>query len=521
MKYIKTKTIYKTIKLADKAAEMISKLKPKVSRTEERAGSADLSREAVDEVLDAAKKTARLIPKGTFIRGKKRIGNAEQGNQREHLHRQSHKWVRTSDVAGKRNIRTANAQIAAKASSEHAAAESRARGTAMVKKAFASSRKTADGIKATAVSVREAAGKMLRSVLNVHAGIRTVLYAGGAVAMLIITVISMIGGIAASPFGVFFSIEEDGGEALRTVVADLSKEFYDGIRQTQFSVPHDVFEIESDNGMYGIQWDEILPVWAVYRTVGSGRDVVELKEDSRDLLRKMMKDLTSFSYEISVAEIPAEETEEEEIEEGDTEEDEVKEIRTLTIRIHHESIDQYTIILGFTDDQYSLLSEIRGEKYRSFWAKTAGAYAMGGQILVPYGTSSGLFAWPLSIAGSLTSGFGYRTDPFTGEQKFHGGIDIAAAQGTPVLASSDGAVTVANGTDPWGGGYGYYVMVSHGNGYETLYGHCSAICVGVGQTVCRGEVIAYVGSTGNSTGNHLHFEVRYHSQKMDPMQCYQ
>ena len=518
MKDIKTKATYEAIKLAQKASDMTAKVGQVTAGNKKGSDSADVSREAVDKVLDAAKKTARLIPGKTFIRGKKRTGNTGAGKQRDYLYRLSQKWVRTSDVTGKRNIRTAKVRFAAEASAERTEAESRARGTAMAKKAFASGRKKADGIKAAAVSVKKAAGRMMRSVFNAHAVSRSVFFAGGAAAVLIVTVISMVGGIAASPFGVFFSIEEDGGEALRAVVADLSKEFYDGIRQIQNSVPHDIFEIESDNGMYGVQWDDILPMWAVYRTVGSGRDVVELKEDSREQLREMMKDLTSFSYEVSVAELPAEE---EKNEESDEEEDQVNEIRTLTIRIQHGSIDQYMKRLGFTEEQYRLLSEIQSGKYRQFWAKTAGAYAIGGQIFVPFGAFSGLFAWPLSIAGSITSGFGYRADPFTGEQKFHGGIDIAAAKGTPVLASSDGFVTVANGTDPWGGGYGYYVIVSHGNGYETLYGHCSAICAGVGQAVRRGEVIAYVGSTGNSTGNHLHFEIRNGGQKIDPMQCYQ
>ncbi len=518
MKGIKIKATYEAIKLAQKASGMTAKLGQVTAGNKKGSDSADVSRKAVDEVLDAAKKTARMMPNGSMIRGRKRLNDAERRKDLGKRLSMSPKWVKTSDMAGKRAIRTAKTRIATEASAEHAAAESRARGTAIARKAFAAGRKKADGIKAAAVSVRKAAGRMLRSVFNAHAVGRSVLYAGGAAAMLIVTVISMVGGIAASPFGVFFSIEEDGGEGLRTVVADLSKEFYDGIRQIQNSVPHDIFEIESDNGMYGVQWDDILPLWAVYRTVGSGRDVVELKEDSREQLREMMKDLTSFSYEVSVAELPAEE---EKNEESDEEEDQVNEIRTLTIRIQHGSINQYTKRLGFTEEQYRLLSEIQSGKYRHFWAKTAGAYAVGGQIFVPFGAFSGLFAWPLSIAGSITSGFGYRADPFTGEQKFHGGIDIAAAKGTPVLASSDGFVTVANGTDPWGGGYGYYVMVSHGNGYETLYGHCSAICAGVGQAVSRGEVIAYVGSTGNSTGNHLHFEVRNGGQKMDPMQFYQ
>ena len=100
---------------------------------------------------------------------------------------------------------------------------------------------------------------------------------------------------------------------------------------------------------------------------------------------------------------------------------------------------------------------------------------------------------------------------------YHGGTDIAAPAGTPILAAADGTVEIANGTDAWGGGYGYYVKIRHNDSLETLYAHCSSLCVSAGQKVKQGEVIAYVGTTGNSTGNHLHFEVRVDGQKTDAL----
>ena len=85
-----------------------------------------------------------------------------------------------------------------------------------------------------------------------------------------------------------------------------------------------------------------------------------------------------------------------------------------------------------------------------------------------------------------------------------------------LLAAAAGTVTIANGTDPWGGSYGYHVKLDHGGGTETLYAHCSAIAVTAGQRVRQGEVIGYVGSTGNGTGNHLHFEVDVDGASVDP-----
>ena len=104
-----------------------------------------------------------------------------------------------------------------------------------------------------------------------------------------------------------------------------------------------------------------------------------------------------------------------------------------------------------------------------------------------------------------------------GEVSSHTGTDIACAEGTPILAAADGIVTVANGLDSWGGSYGYYIQIDHGGGLETLYAHCSSICVTTGQQVQVGEVIGYVGHTGRATGSHLHLEVWVGRSRKDAM----
>ena len=126
----------------------------------------------------------------------------------------------------------------------------------------------------------------------------------------------------------------------------------------------------------------------------------------------------------------------------------------------------------------------------------------------------------LPDAGTITSQFGHRVDPITGEVSSHTGTDIACAEGTPILAAADGVVTVANGLDSWGGSYGYYIQIDHGGGLETLYAHCSSICVATGQQVQAGQVIGYVGHTGRVTGNHLHLEVRIDGNRADAMQFF-
>jgi murein DD-endopeptidase MepM/ murein hydrolase activator NlpD len=114
----------------------------------------------------------------------------------------------------------------------------------------------------------------------------------------------------------------------------------------------------------------------------------------------------------------------------------------------------------------------------------------------------------------IASGFGSRIDPVYKTIKFHYGLDFAAPQGTPIYATADGTITTAGST---GNGYGNHVVINHGYGYETLYGHMVRVKVHNGQSVKRGEVIGWVGSTGKSTGPHCHYEVHKYGEKIDPI----
>ncbi len=114
----------------------------------------------------------------------------------------------------------------------------------------------------------------------------------------------------------------------------------------------------------------------------------------------------------------------------------------------------------------------------------------------------------------IASGFGYRIDPIYKIPKFHAGIDFAAPLGTPIYATADGVVTEADFNT---GGYGNHVVINHGYGYQTLYGHMLKTKATIGAKVKRGEVIGYVGSTGKSTGPHLHYEIKHYGYAVDPI----
>ena len=132
----------------------------------------------------------------------------------------------------------------------------------------------------------------------------------------------------------------------------------------------------------------------------------------------------------------------------------------------------------------------------------------------PIEYTGGTFAWPVPGSQRITSYYGYRIHPVYGTRKFHSGIDIGAAYGLDIVAAADGIVTMATTN----GGYGKCIIINHGSGIASLYGHCSSLLVTNGQSVKKGDVIGKIGSTGVSTGPHLHFEVRVDAATTDPLQ---
>ena len=151
------------------------------------------------------------------------------------------------------------------------------------------------------------------------------------------------------------------------------------------------------------------------------------------------------------------------------------------------------VVAAVTLSQPTPELQARGTKERPSWAAT------------------GSLRWPCS--GIITSYFGYRDIGVAGASSNHGALDIAARYGTPIYAA-DGGTVVASG---WDGGYGYRIRIDHGNGMVTLYAHCSSLLVGSGEHVFKGQLIAYMGSTGISTGSHCHFGVYVNGTAVDPL----
>lgn len=178
---------------------------------------------------------------------------------------------------------------------------------------------------------------------------------------------------------------------------------------------------------------------------------------------------------------------------------------------------EYDAIMAAEDAANATIDKLVAELEAQRAAEAAAAAAAGGGGSGGgNANATGSFLWPVASYVYVSSRFGLRVHPITGEKKSHTGIDIASNQGTAVYASDGGSVTLAG----WNGGYGNCIMIDHGNGYVTLYGHLSSISVSVGQTVSQGATIGAVGSTGNTTGPHLHFEVLKNGTRIDPEQFF-
>ena len=171
----------------------------------------------------------------------------------------------------------------------------------------------------------------------------------------------------------------------------------------------------------------------------------------------------------------------------------------------------------------TMIAAYQEQKRQEAAAAAAAAAAQGGGggaggLNPGAAVGTGSFMWPVPCSTRITSRFGYRSDPFTGESKYHSGIDIDGYgnEGGAIVAADGGTVVTATYSD----GYGNYVIIDHGNGYQTLYGHMSGIAVGAGQSVSQGQTIGYLGSTGRATGTHCHFEVFINGERTDPAQFF-
>ena len=377
--------------------------------------------------------------------------------------------------------------------------------------------KAVGGTGRTAVAVRSA----IRNILASLHSLITILAAGAGAALGIVIVISLVAFVSGSAYGIFFAADAPNAESVtvREAVETLTAEYRDRLEEISDTVQHDRQDITANDDVYYIRWQDVLAVFSSY-VAGSeqGAPVAALTEEQVDKLRKIMWAMNAVDYSTRAETAVIETTDDD----GNPTTTEITET-VLVIELTHKTPDEMAADYHFTTRQNTYLQLLQEPQYEELWAELLGGFAQGGgELMNPDSTRipTGTLQWPLPVAGTITSQFGHRVDPITGEVSSHTGTDIACAEGTPILAAADGTVTVANGLDSWGGSYGYYIQIDHGGGLETLYAHCSSICVTTGQQVQAEQVIGYVGHTGRATGSHLHLEVHVNGSRTDAMRYF-
>jgi murein DD-endopeptidase MepM/ murein hydrolase activator NlpD len=377
--------------------------------------------------------------------------------------------------------------------------------------------KVAAGTGRTAVAVRSAIRNFLAGLYSLTA----VLAAGSGAALGIVIVISLVAFVSGSAYGIFFAADAPNAASVtvREAVETLTAEYRDRLEEISDTVQHDRQDITANDDVYYIRWQDVLAVFSSY-VAGSeqGAPVAALPKNQVDKLRKIMWAMNAVDYSTRAETAVIETTDKN----GKVTTTEITET-VLVISLTHKTPDEMAADYHFTTRQNTYLQLLQDPQYEELWAELLGGFEQdGGEVMSPDGTRAptGTLQWPLPVAGTITSQFGHRVDPITGEVSSHTGTDIACAEGTPILAAADGVVTVANGLDNWGGSYGYYIQIDHGGGLETLYAHCSSICVTTGQQVQAEQVIGYVGHTGRATGSHLHLEVHVNGSRTDAMRYF-
>lgn len=191
-------------------------------------------------------------------------------------------------------------------------------------------------------------------------------------------------------------------------------------------------------------------------------------------------------------------------------------INSTNILLNNTKILKENYMLKLTDEEKALQEQIAQykEEQADLERKILASINWTGTMSIKF--TGGVMVWPIAMEGTyITSGYGNRLHPIQGVYKNHAGIDISGSNvnGAPVVAAADGVVTYAG----WIGGYGNCIIINHGSGIVSLYGHGSETVATVGQVVKQGDIVMKVGSTGNSTGPHVHFEIRKNGEVVDPI----
>ena len=326
------------------------------------------------------------------------------------------------------------------------------------------------------------------------------LLGAGGVVLLLAMLISAAAAVIGSPMGILFADESSDQNSIRIaeIVAETNADFGTAINDIVSAHPEcseTTMEYDYEDGhTWASYWPEVLAVFAVQNNLNNDGDVVVIDEGKKRLIQDTFWAMHEISAEVEEVTVTPEPTEDEPDPEPVTE-------YILHITVSSKSVDALADLYRFTQDQRDILHQLLSEGMRPSLLALCGGIAV----------ADGELCWPLPGHTYISCHFG-EVDAFGNAG--HRGTDIPAPEGTPILAAHSGTVLVSG----WNDSYGNQVLLDNGAGLSTRYAHMTQTAVTAGEAVTAGQVIGYVGSTGDSTGNHLHFEVMQNGVRMNPLE---
>ena len=326
------------------------------------------------------------------------------------------------------------------------------------------------------------------------------LLGAGGVVLLLAMVIGAAAAVIGSPMGILFADESGDPNSIpiAEIVADTNADFGAAINDIVSAHPECsettiTYDYE-DGHTWASYWPEVLAIFAVHTNLNSDSDVVVINAAQMQRIQDIFWAMHEITYEVEEVDTTPEPTEDDPDPEQQTE-------YILHITVNSKTVDELAELYNFTQDQNDILHELLSDEMRPTLLALCGGISI---------IEDGELCWPLPGHTYISCNFG---DDDAYGNSGHRGTDIPAPEGTPILAAHSGTVIISG----WNNSYGNQVLLDNGAGLSTRYAHMTQTAVTAGEAVTAGQVIGYVGSTGDSTGNHLHFEVMQNGVRVNPM----
>ena len=326
------------------------------------------------------------------------------------------------------------------------------------------------------------------------------LLGAGGVVLLLAMVIGAAAAVIGSPMGILFADESGDPNSIRIaeIVAETNADFGAAINEIVSAHPECsettiTYDYE-DGHTWASYWPEVLAIFAVHTNLNSDSDVVVINAAQMQRIQDTFWAMHEITYEVEEVDTTPEPTEDDPDPEPVTE-------YILHITVSSKSVDALADLYCFTQDQRDILHQLLSDEMRPTLLALCGGIGI---------IEDGELCWPLPGHTYISCNFG---DDDAYGNSGHRGTDIPAPEGTPILAAHSGTVIISG----WNNSYGNQVLLDNGAGLSTRYAHMTQTAVTAGEAVTAGQVIGYVGSTGDSTGNHLHFEVMQNGVRMNPL----